>query len=179
MAPTPRPVYLRLRESTYMIRPKIVENQFLLSESWAFRLQCRNLWVRDIVGWISLRLCPHLILPPYDRPFLTSYPMGPLGLEGGIATVLGGMERKEVHSGCTSCQTDFCITWDPIRSVMYLASWRNLGSFGSPQDQPWVAQIQDWGNDEFVGPQLDREMGSVRALYMQSQRPDDGSLKEV
>lgn len=180
LAPTPQQNLFGHQQSTYFAQPRIIENQFLLYECRKFRIPFRQLWVRELVGWVNIRLCPHLILPPLDRPFRASYNLNAyfrvFQLEAAIGIALGNTSGKEVRSSCACCLTDFAVFFDQVRNVLILKSWRNFGSFGSPEDEPWVSHILRWENDEFRNGVLDRRLGSIREIYRRGGNQRTGSV---
>jgi len=142
----------------FSLRPHIINGSFILFSTWSF---C-SLEPKGDLSMAQIRiiqLCPHLI---HLRDAIPILPTNALTF-----AVLSAKQSPDGQSqgSCTRCPTDYTVRIH--EKMLFIEVWQDFGSSGSPTSPIWFSHVRSRDNNEFRGPSILHEAGSIRIKYNQ------------
>lgn len=142
----------------FSVYPNIVDGRFILFTIWQFDEETVPLSL-ETLSRSAFRFCPHLGLISKPNPRILQNPL--------IDVVYTAFEEANMgqgfHHSCGRCPTDYSITVRPSRVVFRI--WQDLGPGAPLADPCWHSHIWSDDNDDFRGPTVFHQPGSIRDMY--------------
>lgn len=143
--------------------PTIVDGRFILFTIWQFDEETVPLSL-ETLSRPAFRFCPHLGLISRPNPRILRNPLMDVVCTAFKVANMG----QDLHHSCGRCPTDYSITVHPSRVVFRI--WQDLGPGASLADPCWRSHIWSDKNDDFRGPTVFHQPGSIRDMYYRRTR---------
>jgi hypothetical protein len=141
----------------FSARPYIINGSFILLSTWGF---CSSEPKEELsMAQIRiLQLCPHLT---HQWNASSALPMNALTF-----AMLSAKQSpdSQIQSSCTRCTTDYTVRIH--EGMLVIEAWQDFGSSGSPARPIWYSHVWSHDNNEFRGPSIQYEAGSIRTKYI-------------
>jgi F-box domain len=142
----------------FSVYPNIVDGRFILFTIWQFDEETVPLSL-ETLSRPAFRFCPHLGLISKPNPRILRNPL----IDAVYTAFNVANMGQDLHHSCGRCPTDYSITVYPGRVMFHI--WQDFGPGASPVDPCWRSHIWSNENDDFRGPTVFHQPGSIRDMY--------------